>query len=130
MEVSDYIVLFLSQLGVDKIYGFRGGAITHIVKIVKPITKYVKVVDRVEDVKKAFKIALSKRMRPLLIDITMDVERGDISTPENNTIVKKPLNSVYQVETSKNDQIEYYSELINNAVSPIILLGRGACGSN
>ena len=225
MKVSDYIVQFLSVLGVDKIYGLQGGAITHIVdsierndkiqfipvyheqtaaiaaegyaresknlgvaiatsgpgatnlitgianaffdsipvlyitgqvntyefkydksvrqqgfqetnivEIVKPITKYAKVVDRVEDIKealeKAVEIALSKRMGPVLIDIPMDVQRGDISIPENKTIVKKPLNSVYQVGTYKNDQIEYYSELINNAVSPVILLGGGARSSN
>jgi acetolactate synthase-1/2/3 large subunit len=56
---------------------------TKIVEMVKPITKYAVQVTSVEalrvELAKAYKIALSGRMGPVLIDVPMDVQQAEIT---------------------------------------------------
>lgn len=55
---------------------------TDIVSMVKPITKYAVQVTTAEELKyelaKAFKIAISGRMGPVLIDVPMDIQQLDV----------------------------------------------------
>ncbi|MCM1321750.1 MAG: thiamine pyrophosphate-binding protein [Bacteroides sp.] len=99
---------------------------TDVVSIVKPITKYAEFVDDVKKLprclKQAAEIAMSGRKGPVLLDISMDVQRSEILWDEN--FFKKQNNG------SKNDVC--FTEKINSALeefskakSPLVLCGQG-----
>ena len=60
----------------------KGFQETDIVSIVKPITKYAVLIEKIEDLKchleKAIIIAKEGRPGPVLLDIPMNIFRGDI----------------------------------------------------
>lgn len=88
---DSYPAIFITgQVNVNEQKGDReirqlGFQETDIVSIVKPITKAawrVKSASELPEIlEKAFVISCSGRPGPVLIDIPMDVQRGDISTP-------------------------------------------------
>ena len=99
---------------------------TDIVAIVKPITKYSVLVDKVENLKeellKAVSIAISGRKGPVLLDIPMDVQRAEI----DDTI------EVPEVSNKVADQNVDYGkivDLIKNATRPLVLCGGGLISS-
>ncbi|OQA53032.1 MAG: Acetolactate synthase large subunit [candidate division WS2 bacterium ADurb.Bin280] len=212
MKASDYLVKFFSQKGIDKVFGYTGGAITHIVdslgksdkvdfiqvyheqtasfaaegysrasgkpgvaiatsgpgatnmitgiadayfdsvatifitgqvntyefkydkpvrqqgfqetdivEIVRPITKYATIVSQSEDLpyelEKAYQIAVSGRPGPVLLDIPMDVQRGEIKSAEKKSYQgknKKPIFSTREFEKA-----------LAKSFRPIILAGGG-----
>ena len=98
---------------------------TDIVNIVRPITKYSVLLDRVdrveEEMTKVVRIALSGRPGPVLVDIPMDVQRGDVPLKEI-----KPVD----IDDEKNirirsEDLEELHEAIESSKKPLILAGGG-----
>lgn len=103
-------------------YGFQE---TDIVSIVRPITKYSVLLDRAEDVEeemtKAVRIALSGRPGPVLVDIPMDVQRGDI-LPKGI----KPVGTDDEKHIRiRSEDLEELYEAIVSSKRPLILAGGG-----
>ena len=71
--MASYPSLKLRQLGDQE---------ANIVSIVRPITKYAKMITKVEEVKeeleKAIKLATEDRPGPVLLDIPWDIQKGEI----------------------------------------------------
>lgn len=107
----------------DKTIRQQGFQETDVVSIVKPITKYAKLVDDPSRIKyeleKAIYIAKSGRPGPVLLDIPMDIQRADIDIS---------LLFGYEITEDKTS-IEYcindILELISNAKCPMALVGAG-----
>ena len=98
---------------------------TDIVNIVRPITKYSVLLDRVdrveEEMTKAVRIALSGRPGPVLVDIPMDVQRGDILPKEI-----KPMNTDDEKHIKIwSEDLEELHEAIESSKKPLILAGGG-----
>ena len=102
-------------------YGFQE---TDIVSIVRPITKYSILLDRVDRVEdemaKAVRIALSGRPGPVLVDIPMDVQRGDISPKRIGPVVADRARSII-----RDEDLEELHETIKSSKKPLILAGGG-----
>ena len=97
-----------------------------ITGVVTPITKYAHIAKDIEEleseVKKAYALAVSHRMAPTLIDIPFDVMTSTcrwraLPVPEYPAKRFAPLDT------------ERAAELINDSLSPAILAGGGALGS-
>jgi acetolactate synthase-1/2/3 large subunit len=107
----------------------KGFQETDIVKIVKPITKYAAIISHGKDVekelKKAVSLALSGRKGPVLLDITMDVQRADIEINKHSfdIIVSKDDKKITEAE------IKSILDLIKKSKFPLILAG-GGCSSS
>lgn len=105
-------------------YGFQE---TDIVNIVRPITKYSVLLDKVEKVEdeltKAVKIALSGRPGPVLLDIPMDIQRGIICLKNKNFYTK--LNNINNFKNINKKDIEEIYYLLKNSKRPLILVGGG-----
>lgn len=107
----------------DKTIRQQGFQETDVVSIVKPITKYAKLVDDPSRIKyeleKAIHIAKSGRPGPVLLDIPMNIQRADIDIS---------LLFGYEITEDKTN-IEYcindILELISNAECPMVLVGAG-----
>ena len=97
----------------------------NIVEILKPITKYIKLVDKAEDIpaelEKCFNIAISGRKGPVLLDIPMNVQREILKFDTDNSNFKSIIPD-YNMPQSQ--VVEFFS-LINNAHQPLILVGGG-----
>ena len=98
---------------------------TNIVDMVKPITKYaVKVTDHrmlKEELCKAYNIATSGRMGPVLIDIPMDVQQaevGDYSEIDFKSTEKKSAPELMSFIKSVN-------EFFKSGERPLIIFGAG-----
>jgi len=103
-------------------YGFQE---TDIVNIVRPITKYSVLLDEVdrveEEMTKAIGIALSGRPGPVLVDIPMDVQRGDI-VPRKIAPVDTDDEKRVRI---RSEDLEELHEAIENSKRPLILAGGG-----
>ena len=108
----------------DKPIRQQGFQETDVVNIVKPITKYAVLVDDAQNLRyeleKAVYIAKEGRKGPVLLDITMDVQRTDV--------VPEKLRG-YDARSCKNNSddvgLEALWNVIEKAKSPIVLLGGG-----
>lgn len=108
----------------DKPIRQQGFQETDVVNIVKPITKYAVLVDDAQNLRyeleKAVYIAKEGRKGPVLLDITMDVQRTDV--------VPEKLGG-YDARSCKNNSddvgLEALWNVIEKAKSPIVLLGGG-----
>lgn len=111
----------------DKPIRQQGFQETDVVDIVKPITKYTALVDKAENLRyeleKAAYIAMHERKGPVLLDITMDVQRTEIDPlslkafiPENN-------------KTYSNENLDIAIDTFSHAKRPIALIG-GGCINN
>lgn len=100
---------------------------TDIIKMAEPITKKSFKVNSAQDIpqilKEAFKIALSDRPGPVLIDIPMNIQSQDIDVNENDIqlVLKKDAHH----DLSKSFWEEFYSD-IKKSTKPLILAGRGS----
>jgi acetolactate synthase-1/2/3 large subunit len=98
---------------------------TKIVEMVRPITKYavlVKTVDELRDeLAKAYIIAMSGRMGPVLIDVPMDIQQAEIEPvfPEL-TIVSDVVG-----EQSVSDAVKAITDLMQGAERPVVVWGGG-----
>lgn len=105
-------------------YGFQE---TDIVKIFKPITKYVVGLSRSEDIKyelgKAIHLAKSGRPGPVLLDIPDDLQRCEINPEELRSFIPeeqpKP-NTKFVSDFNKK-----LNSLFANSKKPLVILGSG-----
>lgn len=92
-----------------------------IVSLTKNITKYSKLIDKKEDIpfelEKAYQIAMSGRKGPVVLDISMNVQREDI---EEKFIKLEENSKKTKVEIS-----EEVFDIIKNSKKPLLLLGSG-----
>lgn len=112
--------LGLRQLGDQEI---------NIVDIVKPITKYAKMIIEPEEIKveldKAIKIALEGRPGPAWLDIPINVQSALISE-ESIELVSDSINPNQQIkETILENKMEEALNAIKNAKRPILVGGNG-----
>lgn len=97
---------------------------TKIVEMVRPITKYAVMVTGVEELRrelaKAYAIATSGRMGPVLIDVPMDIQQIDMGDDEVVIAVPPPINSL-----SPSDIVAPLAKTIGEARRPVVLWGAG-----
>lgn len=136
----------------DKPIRQQGFQETDIVSMVKPVTKYAKLVDKAEDIKyeldKALHIALSGRKGPVLLDLPMDIQRTDINIgelrgfiPDEKSILIPNLDEVVQlIEKSRRPMLLLGAGCMTDSIKPLLadllyashipvvtsLMGRGA----
>ena len=96
---------------------------TKIVDMVKPITKYAVMVtsgaELREQLAKAFSLAISGRMGPVLIDVPMDIQQAEI---DGDILLPQPL-PIQADEPSK--VIAELSRTLATASRPVVLWGAG-----
>lgn len=96
---------------------------TNIIDIVKSITKYcVQITDKndvVNELEKAYEIALEGRKGPVLLDIPMDIQRQDINIPKEKDSIIRKKNINYEKIME-----ELYLN-IENSKRPLIIAGAG-----
>lgn len=98
---------------------------TNIVDMVKPITKYSVQVTNGKELKselaKAYKIAVSGRMGPVLIDIPMDVQQEEVG----EDMILPDLNNDVISDSESSIVIEKIKNQFDNSERPLILFGAG-----
>jgi len=98
---------------------------TNIVDMVKPITKYSVQVTNGKELKselaKAYEIAVSGRMGPVLIDIPMDVQQEEVG----EDIILPDLNDDVITDSESSIVIEKIKNHFDNSERPLILFGAG-----
>jgi len=104
---------------------------TDIVSIVKPITKYAKMVTAPLDIKyeleKALHIAQSGRPGPVLLDLPVDVQKAEV---EVDTLVGyEPVSSAYDM-VKVGQQINQFFDDLYGCKRPVILVGGGVRTAN
>ncbi len=108
----------------------KGFQETDIVSIVKPITKYVKLVDKIENVQyeieKAIYIAMEGRKGPVVIDLPMDIQRSDYSFTSLN---KNNFSSLFSIKKDEKNCIIEKLSLFSMAKRPLVLCGNGVASS-
>ena len=100
----------------------------YIAGITMPITKHNFVVRNIKDLapilRKAFKIAISGRPGPVLVDIPKDI------TAATTEYEPAPKQEADKLLSCYGDNISDIAEEINNAKKPVILFGGGVKNSN
>ena len=100
---------------------------TNIVDMVKPITKYaIQVYDGKQlksELTKAYDIAISGRMGPVLIDVPMNVQKEEIED-FNEDLLQQKIGSVV-LEDEPEKLVEQISIDFKNAERPLVLFGAG-----
>jgi acetolactate synthase-1/2/3 large subunit len=106
---------------------------TDIVSIVKPIVKYAVMVDDILNVRyemeKAYFLSQNGRKGPVLVDIPMDIQRGETDI----NFCKSFYDSQEYQELKHQDsitQIDDIRELLQNSKRPLVLVGAGVRLSN
>ena len=99
---------------------------TKIVEMVRPITKYAVLVRTVEQLRdeltKAYMIATSGRMGPVLIDVPMDIQQAEIEP----VFPELSVRAASQEDSSRvGEAVEAISALIAGSERPVVLWGGG-----
>ncbi len=106
---------------------------TDIVSIVKPITKYAKMITDKNDVRYelecAIHMAKEGRPGPVLLDIPLDIQKQDIEDVSKLLGFEDTVGNVYSEETI-NKQIDKYIEDLKNSERPCLMIGGGVRSSN
>lgn len=96
---------------------------TKIVDMVKPISKYAAVVTSAESLRselaKAYSIAISGRMGPVVIDVPMDIQQMDVGD-----VVELPVYPA-AASTSLEPVISALKQTLATAKRPVVLWGAG-----
>lgn len=96
---------------------------TKIVEMVRPVTKYAVLVKTADELRtelaKAYSIATSGRMGPVLIDVPMDIQQMDVG---DELIL--PERFVSDADTA-NDVARSLTETLRGARRPVVLWGAG-----
>lgn len=104
----------------------RGFQETDIVSIVRPITKYAKMITSPLDVRyeleKAIFYATGGRPGPVLLDIPIDVQKGEINVSELKGFIPEPV--TYDAMAAEKRAEEYLADL-QKAERPVLLVGGG-----
>ena len=99
-----------------------------IVQIVKSMTKYATMIenpnDIVEEVKKAYNIALSGRPGPVWIDIPLDIQGADISIRDEDFL------NDFQRKITSSDSLNELTKMIAESKKPLVVVGSGIRSSN
>jgi acetolactate synthase-1/2/3 large subunit len=97
---------------------------TKIVEMVRPITKYAVMVTSVEELRnelaKAYAIATSGRMGPVLVDVPMDVQQAAMA-PDTTILLEPPMTDRPDTESA----IKAIEHTLAGARRPIVLWGGG-----
>ena len=98
---------------------------TNIVEMVKPITKYAVQVNSVGKLKKelvkAYNIAVSGRMGPVLIDVPMNVQKSEVGSQ-----VEYPKSKSSKLTPQKIKLFQKrFSSFLKGAGRPLVLIGAG-----
>jgi len=105
---------------------------TDIVSIVKPITKYAKMITDKNDVRYelecAIHMAKEGRPGPVLLDIPLDIQKQDIDDVSKLLGFEDTVGNVYNEETI-NKQIDKYIEDLKNSERPCLMVGGGVRSS-
>lgn len=113
--IATYPHLALRQLGDQEL---------NIVDVVRPITKYAKMVDDVESIRyeleKAWHLALSGRPGPVWLDIPLDIQAALM--PEKELAQFIPDSAIPEV---KEDCVQQIADKLRNAERPAIICGIG-----
>lgn len=100
-----------------------------VVSVTQSITKYSKMVDKLEELpyelQKAYRIAMTGRKGPVVLDIPMNIQRGNIDIQDFTYLEKENTN--YK-KTKK--EIDDSIEIIKNSKAPIFLIGAGFISDN
>ena len=125
------VVFFTGQLNTYEYSGIeglrqQGFQETDIVSMAAPVTKYAVQVREPEDIvyelNKAWMIANSGRRGPVLIDLPMDVQRGEVKNPVYDMeIEEEPSGVPGEAERAA----EAVKEALARAERPAILMGQG-----
>ena len=95
---------------------------TRIADMVRPITKYAVMITSVEALKeelpKAYAIALSGRMGPVLVDVPIDIQQQPIATDFDAVAIPTPTGAVAAVSAA-------VGETLAAARRPVVLWGGG-----
>ena len=98
---------------------------TKIVEMVRPITKYAALVTTAaglrEELEKAYKMAISGRMGPVLIDVPMDIQQAEIEPIFPDFEEMQNVND----EASVGRAAEAITSLFDKAKRPLVLWGGG-----
>lgn len=96
--------------------------------ISQPVTKYSCIVKRIEDLapmlREAFKIAISGRCGPVLVDVPKDI------TAQKYEYTPKPKQVPYESEQCAQSDIETAARMIAQAKKPLIYTGGGVVSAN
>lgn len=97
---------------------------TDVISMVKSITKYCTYISRVEDIRyeleKAWYYANAGRKGPVLLDIPMNIQRGEIEADELISFHNHAIES-----TEKTIALNEFREMIKQSKRPVILVGAG-----
>ena len=101
----------------------------NIYEIIKPITKYAKVLKTSSDVEKELKIAIeiSKQGRPgpVWLDIPLDVQSQKFSKKIINYKINENLYNNQRLKKDEKKKILGVYKLIKNSKRPLVLIGNG-----
>jgi len=102
----------------------------NIIDIVKPITKYAKVVMMPKDIKyhlkKSIYLAKSGRPGPVWLDIPLDVQGSIINTSHLKEFDSRELEANYEIDKEKLKKIVAFTlKKILNSDRPILFVGNG-----
>ncbi|SFV65302.1 Acetolactate synthase large subunit [hydrothermal vent metagenome] len=106
---------------------------TDIVSIVKPIVKYAVMVDEISNIRyemeKAYFLSQDGRKGPVLVDIPMDIQRGEIDIYSCKSFYdSKEYEELKHQDTIT--QVDEIRELFNSSKRPLVLVGAGVRLSN
>ena len=116
--------------------GFQG---TDIVAMAKPITKYAVQIRDAEDIvtelNKAYHIATTGRRGPVLIDLPMNIQRGEVENPVYDMEFEEDVCGVEVEEAVENasahilhgtdEAVRAICDELERAKRPVIMLGHG-----
>jgi acetolactate synthase-1/2/3 large subunit len=112
----------------DKPIKQQGFQEINVVDLTKSITKYSKLIDKVEDLPyelaKSYEIAMDGRKGPVVLDLPLNIQRSDIEL----NVIKKYFfekRSLYKI----GNELLISIETIKNAKAPMFLLGAGFIAS-
>tara|TARA_B110000003_G_scaffold164780_1_gene164736 strand:+ start:20807 stop:22513 length:1707 start_codon:yes stop_codon:yes gene_type:complete len=107
-----------------------GAQEVNIVDVVKPLTKYAKVITKPNEIQremnKAIKIALSGRPGPVWLDIPLEFQWSDVPFVEEKCVKIFPSKKIYEIEKD----LKKFSELLKKSDNPIFVIGYGAILAN
>jgi acetolactate synthase-1/2/3 large subunit len=101
----------------------------NIYEIIKPITKYAKVLKTSSDIEKELKIAviISKQGRPgpVWLDIPLDVQSQKFSKKNINFKINETFSNNKSLKKNDKKKILRVHKLIKNSKRPLVLIGNG-----
>jgi acetolactate synthase-1/2/3 large subunit len=122
------VIFFTGQLNTYEYTGIpgirqHGFQEMDVVSMAKPVTKYaVQITDEkdiVKELNKAYHIATTGRMGPVLLDLPMNIQRGQVNAP----VYEMEFEDIERDESE--EAVKAIEEALAQARRPVILLGNG-----